>query len=70
MRARASKPSSLHRTEDAPLVTGGAFSYGARMKDALVVIMLVLLIGPLLIGVRRIRRLPRPSDDPGRRPPD
>ena len=29
------------------------------MKEALVVIMLVLLIVPLLVGVRRIRRLPR-----------
>jgi hypothetical protein len=40
------------------------------MKDALVIIMLVLLIGPLLIGVRRIRRLSRPADDPERRTPD
>jgi len=29
------------------------------MKDALTILMLVLLIGPLLIAVRRIRRLPR-----------
>ena len=32
------------------------------MKDALTIIMLVLLIGPLLIAVRRIRRLPRKRD--------
>jgi hypothetical protein len=31
------------------------------MKEALVLIMLALLIVPLLIGVRRIRRLPRKS---------
>ena len=29
------------------------------MKEALVLIMLALLIVPLLIGVRRIRNLPR-----------
>jgi len=29
------------------------------MKDALTILMLVLLIGPLLIAVRRIRRIPR-----------
>ncbi len=29
------------------------------MKDALTIVMLVLLIGPLLIAVRRIRRLPK-----------
>ncbi len=29
------------------------------MKEALTILMLVLLIGPLLIAVRRIRRLPR-----------
>ncbi len=28
------------------------------MKEALVLIMLALLIVPLLVGVRRIRRLP------------
>lgn len=28
------------------------------MKEALTILMLVLLIGPLLIGVRRMRRLP------------
>ena len=28
------------------------------MKEALTILMLVLLIGPLLIAVRRIRRLP------------
>ena len=33
------------------------------MKEALVLIMLALLIVPLLIGVRRIRRLPRRRDD-------
>ena len=32
------------------------------MKEALTILMLVLLIGPLLIGVRRIRRLPRKRD--------
>jgi len=32
------------------------------MKEALTIIMLLLLIVPLLVGVRRIRRLPRPSD--------
>jgi hypothetical protein len=31
------------------------------MKEALTVLMLVLLIGPLLIGVRRIRRVLRTS---------
>jgi hypothetical protein len=35
------------------------------MKEALVLIMLALLILPLLVGVRRIRRLPR--DDSHRR---
>ena len=29
------------------------------MKDALTIVMLLLLIGPLLIAVRRIRRLPK-----------
>ena len=48
--------------ESAPLVTGGAFSYGGPMKEALVLIMLALLIVPLLVGVRRIRRLPRPEE--------
>lgn len=43
------------------------------MKEALTLIMLALLIVPLLIGVRRIRRLPRgraPGDDetPGSHP--
>ena len=42
--------------------TGGAFSFGREMKEALTIIMLLLLIVPLLVGVRRIRRLPRPSD--------
>jgi hypothetical protein len=32
------------------------------MKEALTILMLVLLIGPLLIAVRRIRRLPRKDD--------
>jgi hypothetical protein len=32
------------------------------MKEALTILMLVLLIGPLLIAVRRIRRLPRKPD--------
>ena len=32
------------------------------MKEALVLIMLALLIVPLLVGVRRIRRLPRTRD--------
>jgi len=35
------------------------------MKEALVLIMLALLIVPLLVGVRRIRRLPRPPRDKG-----
>ena len=40
------------------------------MKEALVLIMLALLIVPLLVGVRRIRRLPRPKDrDDGDLPP-
>ena len=33
------------------------------MKEALVLIMLALLIVPLLVGVRRIRRLPRPGEE-------
>jgi hypothetical protein len=33
------------------------------MKEALTVIMLVLLIAPLLAGVQRIRRLPRPRKE-------
>ena len=33
------------------------------MKDALTLIMLALLIVPLLVGVRRMRRLPRPRRD-------
>jgi len=32
------------------------------MKEALTIVMLLLLIVPLLVGVRRIRRLPRPPD--------
>jgi hypothetical protein len=32
------------------------------MKEALTILMLVLLIGPLLIGVRRMRRLPRADE--------
>ena len=39
------------------------------MKEALVLIMLALLIVPLLVGVRRIRRLPRPKDPGGGDPP-
>jgi hypothetical protein len=42
------------------------------MKEALVLIMLALLIVPLLVGVRRIRRLPREGsgreDQPGNHP--
>ncbi len=43
------------------------------MKEALVLIMLALLIVPLLVGVRRIRRLPRQGsvredDQPGSHP--
>ena len=33
------------------------------MKEALVLFMLALLIVPLFLGVRRIRRLPRPRPD-------
>jgi hypothetical protein len=33
------------------------------MKEALVLIMLALLIVPLLVAVRRLRRLPRPGPD-------
>ena len=36
------------------------------MKEALVLIMLALLIVPLLVGVRRIRRLPRPDPEKDR----
>jgi hypothetical protein len=32
------------------------------VKEALVLIMLALLIVPLLVAVRRIRRLPRPPE--------
>ncbi|WP_165357129.1 hypothetical protein [Sphingosinicella sp. CPCC 101087] len=39
------------------------------MKEALTIVMLVLLIGPLLVGVRRIRRLPRTRDVEERRGP-
>jgi hypothetical protein len=60
---RASKATSPWRNEDVPLVISGAFSYGRRVKEALVLIMLVLLIVPLLVGVRRIRRLPRPDPE-------
>ena len=39
------------------------------MKEALFLIMLALLIVPLLVGVRRIRRLPRPrSEETDRQP--
>ena len=40
------------------------------MKEALVLFMLALLIVPLLVGVRRIRRLPRPGPDEGKPPSD
>ena len=40
------------------------------MKEALVLIMLVFLIVPLLIGVRRIRQLPRPPERKDDRPPE
>jgi hypothetical protein len=40
------------------------------MKDALTLIMLMLLIVPLLVAVRRIRRLPRPRGDEQDRPGD
>ena len=33
------------------------------MKEALTVIMLVLLIAPLLAGVRRLRQLPRTREE-------
>ena len=33
------------------------------MKEALTLIMLALLIVPLLVAVRRLRRLPRPRRD-------
>ena len=33
------------------------------MKEVLVLVMVALLVLPLLIGVRRIRRLPRRRDD-------
>ena len=32
------------------------------MKEALTLIMLALLVLPLLVGVRRIRRLPKPTE--------
>jgi hypothetical protein len=35
------------------------------MKEALTLVMLVLLIAPLLAGVRRLRRLPRPREERG-----
>ena len=38
------------------------------MKEALVLVMLALLIVPLLVGVRRLRRLPRPPRDEGSPP--
>ncbi|HWT11330.1 MAG TPA: hypothetical protein VN231_01100 [Allosphingosinicella sp.] len=31
------------------------------MKEALTLVMLALLVVPLLVGVRRLRRLPRPE---------
>ena len=39
------------------------------MKEALVLIMLALLILPLLAGVRRLRRLPRPGERDEAQPP-
>jgi hypothetical protein len=36
------------------------------MKEALVLVMLALLIVPLLVGVRRIRRLPPPGPEKDR----
>jgi hypothetical protein len=39
---------------------------GAGMKEALVLVMLALLIVPLLVGVRRMRRLPRPGPEKDR----
>jgi len=39
------------------------------VKEALVLVMLALLIVPLLVAVRRIRRLPRPRDRDGGDPP-
>jgi hypothetical protein len=37
------------------------------MKEALVIVMLVLLVAPLLIGIRRVRRvLDRTAEDGGR----
>ncbi len=36
------------------------------MKEALVLVMMTLLIVPLLVGVRRIRRLPRPDPEKDR----
>ena len=40
------------------------------MKDVLTRIMLALLVVPLLVAVRRIRRLPRPRRDEPDRPRD
>ena len=39
------------------------------MKEALTLVMLALLIVPLLVGVRRIRRLPRPRREEDELPP-
>ena len=36
---------------------------GAPVKEALTLIMLALLVVPLLVALRRIRRLPRPRRD-------
>jgi hypothetical protein len=33
------------------------------MKSLITLVMLALLVVPLLLGVRRLRRLPRPKDD-------
>ena len=40
----------------------GALLFEGDMKEVLTILMLVLLIGPLLIGVRRVRRLLRKRD--------
>ena len=48
------------RERPAGSVRRGVFTAEEAMKEALTIVMLVLLIVPLLVGVRRIRRLPRP----------
>jgi len=37
------------------------------VKEALVLFMLAMLILPLLLAARRIRRLPRPDEEPSRK---